>query len=155
MKRQRLRKKESKRVAEEIKENCEVDIAVEIDRVVIDGRSVLLVDGEPVLLEHDGRHYFTVYGIMKFRPEKGRIAVDGGAVKFVMNGADIMKPGIVEADENIEEGDFCYVVVEKKLTPLAVGIALINGKNMVGGKGKAVKNIHHLNDRIWRFFFAK
>ncbi len=155
MKRQRLRKKEARRVAEEIRENFGVEIAGEIDRVEVDGRSVLLVDGEPFLLEYDGKHYFTVYGIMKLRPENGMIVVDEGAVKFVMNGADIMKPGIVEADENIKEGDFCYVVVEKKLTPLAVGVALVDGEKMTGEKGKAVKNIHHLNDRIWRFFFVK
>ncbi len=155
MKRLRLRKKEAKRIAEEIKENFEVCISGEIERVTVDDRSVLLVDGEPVLLEYDSRHYFTVYGIIKFRPEKGMVIVDEGAVRFVMNGADIMKPGIVEADESIEEGDFCHVVVEKKLTPLAVGIALVSGKDMVGGKGKAVKNIHHLNDRIWKFFFVK
>lgn len=155
MKRQRLRKKEAKRIAEEIKMNFDIELKGEIDRVEIDGKYVLLVDDEPVLLEHNGRHYFTVYGIMKYQPKKGMVVVDEGAVKFVMNGADIMKPGIVDADVNIKKGEFCFVVVEKKFTPLAVGIALVDGSEMTGEKGKAVKNIHHLNDRIWKFFFKK
>ncbi|AKG91449.1 RNA-binding protein, containing PUA domain [Geoglobus ahangari] len=155
MKRQKLRKKETKRVLKEVEERTGVKIEGELERVEVAGRVVLLLNEEPVLLEHDGRHYFTVYGIMKFRPERGMVVVDEGAVKFVMNGADIMRPGIVEADSSIQEGDFCYVVVEKKLTPLAVGIALTSGEDMVGDRGKAVENIHHLNDKIWRFFFKR
>ncbi|MCD6492629.1 MAG: pseudouridine synthase, partial [Archaeoglobaceae archaeon] len=81
------------------------------------------------------------------------VVVDEGALKFIMNGADIMKPGIVYADENIKKGDFVYVAVEGKETPIAVGIALTNGKEMTDGKGKAVKNIHHLKDKIWKYFF--
>ncbi|NOY11608.1 MAG: DUF1947 domain-containing protein [Archaeoglobi archaeon] len=155
MKRQKLRKKETKRVLKEVEERTGVKLEGELERVEVAGRVVLLLNEEPVLLEHDGRHYFTVYGIMKFRPERGMVVVDEGAVKFVMNGADIMRPGIVEADSSIQEGDFCYVVVEKKLTPLAVGIALTSGEDMVGDRGKVVENIHHLNDKIWRFFFKR
>ncbi len=152
MKRQRLRKKEAKRLAEEIRNSFGIEISGSIDKVDVNGRIVFLVDDEPLILEHDGRHYFTLYGIMKFRPEKGMVVVDEGAVKFVMNGADVMKPGIVQADESLKQGDFCYVAVEKKLTPLAVGIALVDGIEMIGEKGKAVKNLHHLNDKIWKFF---
>ncbi len=155
MKRQRLRKKEAKRVAEEIKVNFRIEISGELDRVEVDNRTVLLVDGEPLILEHNGKHYFTLYGIMKFKPERGRVVVDEGAVRYVMNGADVMKPGIVYADEELREGDFCYIAVEKKLTPLAIGVALVDGVEMIGNKGKAVKNIHHLNDRIWKFFLKK
>ncbi len=155
MKRQKLRKKETKRILKEITDSTGVALEGELEKVDVAGRTVLLLDGEPVLLEHDGRHYFTVYGIMKYRPEKGMVVVDERAVRFVMNGADIMRPGIVDADSRIAEGDFCYIVVEKKLTPLAVGIALTSGEDMIGEKGKVVENIHHLNDRIWRFFFKK
>ncbi|WP_457591793.1 DUF1947 domain-containing protein [Geoglobus sp.] len=155
MKRQKLRKKETKRILKEITDSTGVALEGELEKVDVAGRTVLLLDGEPVLLEHDGRYYFTVYGIMKYRPEKGMVVVDEGAVRFVMNGADIMRPGIVDADSRIAEGDFCYIVVEKKLTPLAVGIALTSGEDMIGEKGKVVENIHHLNDRIWRFFFKK
>jgi len=71
-----------------------------------------------------------------------------------MNGADVMKPGIVYADERIKENDFVFVTVEGKDSPIAVGLALCNGTEMIGEKGKAVKNIHHLKDKIWRHFFG-
>jgi len=114
---------------------------------------VILVDGEPIILEYEGKYYFTVYGLLKFRPERGKVVVDKGAMPYIINGADVMKPGIVYADESIRKGEFVYVVVEEKETPLAVGIALVDGKEMKNGKGKAVKNIHHLKDKIWKFFF--
>ena len=155
MKRQKIRKKETKIILREVERETGIELKGELERVEINGRIVYLLDNEPIIIEHDGRFYLTVYGVMKFRPSKGRVVVDEGALKFILNGADVMKPGIVEADPEIRRGDFCYVVVEKKLTPLAVGIALVNGEEMIGERGKAVKNIHHINDKIWKFFFKK
>ncbi|AEA47245.1 DUF1947 domain-containing protein [Archaeoglobus veneficus] len=151
---QRLRKKEAKAIAAELKE-IGVELKGDMDRVEINGRTIILVDGEPVIIEHDGKHYLTVYGVMKFRPEKWKVVVDEGALPYVMNGADVMKPGIVYADEGIKAGDFVYVMVEGKESPIAVGIALVDGGEMRQGKGKAVKNIHHLKDKVWNHFFGK
>ncbi len=153
MKRHMLRKKEANLIAKSLAETTGVEIRGSMERVEIDGRVVILVDGEPIVLEYDGRFYLTVYGLLKFRPKRGKVIVDEGAMPHIINGADVMKPGIVYADEDIKAGDFVYVVVEEKETPLAVGIALVNGGEMVGGRGKAVKNVHHLKDRIWRTFF--
>jgi PUA domain protein len=113
----------------------------------------LLVDGEPMLFKHENDWYLTVLAIIKFKPEKKRVVVDSGAMPFVMNGADVMKPGIVWADDEIKKGDFVYVTVEEKDTPIAVGIALVDGSEMVGDRGKAVKNLHHIKDKIWNRFF--
>ncbi len=153
MKRHMLRKKEAKRIARSLAEETGIELSGSMERVEINGKTVILVDGEPMILEHDGRYYLTVYALLKFKPERGKVVVDEGAMPHVINGADVMKPGIVEADERIKEGDFVYVVVEGKETPLAVGIALVDGKDMKGGKGRAVKNIHHIKDRIWKTFF--
>jgi len=61
-----------------------------------------------------------------------------------------MAAGIVDADENIREGDFVFVVEEQYGRPLAIGIALMSGRAMKEKpKGKAVKNIHHAKDKIW------
>jgi PUA domain protein len=151
--RQRLRKKDAKAVARQVKETSGVDIFGEMDKVMIDGKTVILVDGEPMILEYEGRYYLTVYGALKFKPEKWKVTVDEGALPYIMNGADVMKPGIVYADEGIKKGEFVYVTVEGKDTPIAVGIALVDGVEMREGKGKAVKNIHHLKDKIWNYFF--
>ncbi len=150
----RLRKKETKAIVAELKE-LGIDVSGNMDRMEVDGRTVILVNGEPVILEYEGKHYLTVYGVMKFRPERWKVVVDEGALPHVMNGADIMKPGIVYADRGIKTGDFVYVMVEDKSSPIAVGIALVDGEEMSRGRGKAVKNLHHLKDRVWNHFFGK
>jgi len=154
MKRYRLRKKESKEISKFFEKNYGVSIKGDMEKFEFDDLNIITVDNEPIILEYEGRYYFTVYGVIKFKPEKGRVVVDEGAMPYIMRGADVMKPGIVEADESIKAGDFVYVAVEGKLTPLAVGIALVDGVEMKGGKGKAVKNIHHLKDKIWNYFFV-
>jgi len=153
MKRYMLRKKETKMIIKQLKETTGIEIKGEMERVEFNDEVVILVDGEPIILEYEGNYYFTVYGLLKFRPERGKVVVDRGAMPHIINGADVMKPGIIYADESIKKGEFVYVVVEEKETPLAVGIALVDGKEMKNGKGKAVKNIHHLKDKIWKYFF--
>ncbi len=152
MHKHRLRKKESKKIALEVKERAGVEVKGVMDKIEFNDLSVILVDNEPIILEYDGKYYLTVYGVLKLKPEKYKVIVDQGALNPIMNGADVMKPGIVYADERIKEGDFVYVMVEGKQSPIAVGIALCNADEMKG-KGKAVKNIHHLKDKIWNYFF--
>ncbi len=150
---QRLRRKEAKKIAKNIEERFGIKLSTEMDVVKVDGWKVILINDEPLLFEYEGEWFPTVLSIIKFKPEKGKVVVDKGAMPFVMNGADIMRPGIVWADKGIKKGDFVYVTVEEKDTPLAVGIALVDGEEMIGNKGKAIKNIHHIKDKIWNRFF--
>ena len=112
-------------------------------------RKVLVVDNK-VLGLYDGEEPFlSVRGLLAHRPALRYVTVDMGAVKFVANGADIMAPGIVEADPAVKEGDFVWIRDERNKQPLAVGRALVPGTAMVRGKGKAVKSVHHLGDKLW------
>jgi PUA domain protein len=90
-----------------------------------------------------------VLGAIEFTPIKRRVIVDAGAVRFVVNGADIMKPGIVYADPEIVAGDLVVIVEERYKKPLAIGRALMAGLEMKG-EGKAVKSLHHVGDLIWK-----
>ena len=73
-----------------------------------------------------------------------------GAVGFVTKGADIMAPGIIDADVNIQENDHVWICDEKHRKPLAVGIALMTGEEMKSkNTGKAIKNIHYVGDKLW------
>jgi PUA domain protein len=75
-----------------------------------------------------------------------------GAVKFVTNGADVMAPGIVDAYSGIVEGDQVWVCDERNRKPLAVGIAVMSGEQMVeGDEGVAVKLVHYVGDVVWNF----
>ncbi|MCS7130074.1 MAG: DUF1947 domain-containing protein [Archaeoglobaceae archaeon] len=150
MHRRRLRKKEAKEITKEISEKAGVIVEGEMDLIEFGDLKLILVNNEPLLIEYGGRHYLSVYGAIKLKPEKYRVTVDSGALEFIINGADIMKPGIVFADSRIKEGDFVYVTVEGKESTIAVGIALCNAEDMKG-KGKAVKNLHHVKDKIWKY----
>jgi PUA domain protein len=93
----------------------------------------------------------TVHGLLTFPAQKRHVTVDMGAVPYVYNGADIMAPGIVDADLGIQPGDFVWVRDEKNRRPLAVGRAIVDGPTMVRSeKGKAVESIHHVGDEVWR-----
>ena len=97
----------------------------------------------------EGRPFFTILGAMELLPKKRLVVVDSGAVRFIANGADVMSPGIVSADPEIEPGDLVIVAEEKHRKPMAIGRAIIPGKDM-RGEGKAVKSIHHVGDQIWK-----
>lgn len=112
-------------------------------------RQVLLVNNQ-LLGVYDGDSAFlSVRGLLAHKPQARFVTVDMGAVKFVCNGADVMAPGIVEADPALKEGDWCWIRDERNKQPLAVGRALMAGPAMVRGKGKAVKSVHHLGDKVW------
>jgi PUA domain protein len=111
--------------------------------------SVILIDGKVLLFAVDNIYFPTVRGVIELGFEKNVVVVDSGAVRFVVNGADVMSPGIVRADESILKGDPVIVKEEKYGKPLAIGKALVPGKEMVSDSGKAVKSLHHVGDEIW------
>ncbi len=79
------------------------------------------------------------------------ITVDRGAVKFVINGADIMRPGITSIDEGIEKDSFVIIIDQEHKKPLAIGIALLNSEDMrTAAQGKVIKNIHYVGDELWK-----
>ena len=127
-------------------EKCSVEIGD------IEEQKVILVDNILCFLYYDDKIIFTLHGINKFKPKKNFVIVDMGAVKFLVNGADVMAPGIVDADIDIKENDQVWICDEKNKKPIAVGIALISGEQMIkDSKGKAVKTIHYVGDAFWNF----
>jgi PUA-domain protein len=109
---------------------------------------LIFVDGRPLIMVMEDRPFLTVLGAIELKVQKKLVIVDSGAVRFIVNGADVMNPGIVSADPEIEAGDLVVVAEERHRKPLAVGKALISGKEM-HGEGKAIKSLHHVGDLIW------
>lgn len=78
-----------------------------------------------------------------------KIVVDMGAVKFVCNGATVMRPGIKNYSE-FEKDQIVCVVEESHNKFLAIGRSLVSSKDMdTMTKGEAVKNLHYVSDRFW------
>jgi PUA domain protein len=116
---------------------------------------LVLVDGEPsvLYLDDDGERapFLTVDGANAHPPTRNRVTVDAGAISFVSDGADVMRPGIVEADADIAEGDLVVIDEETHGKVLAVGRALTDGSDMVGSEGRVVESIHHVGDDLYEF----
>lgn len=110
----------------------------------------ILVNGEPYIIMINGEPYPTLKAALNMELDSKVVVVDMGAVRFVTKGADVMSPGIVDADESIVEGDVVIIVEETHNKPLAMGISLISGPEMVENtEGKAIKSLHYVGDAIW------
>ena len=153
-KRKRMREKEIKALKEQLQEIFGVETFGDKDAVDMAESSeynLIFVNNDILGLVYEGKPFLTVRGLLKYKPEARAVTVDMGAVPFVTNGADIMGPGIVDADPNIKEGDLVWIRDIKNRVPLAVGMALRSGNSLKSKeKGKAIKAIHNVGDKLWK-----
>ena len=112
--------------------------------------NIYINDKKPLLMEKDEWAFPTLRGAV-MRPFTGRrIIVDMGAVPYMVNGADIMRPGIVDVTEDVKAGLPALAVDESHGKPLAVVIPLYDAEGILAlEKGKAAKNIHYIGDELW------
>lgn len=116
---------------------------------VIDGNKRLLVGNDlvaiqlapdliiPHLTQHDLLNHFA------------SVQVDMNAVKFVCNGANIMRPGITDFT-TFKESEIVLVKDQTHKKELAVCISLVDdvtGRKME--RGVVLNNIHHIGDIYW------
>ena len=79
-----------------------------------------------------------------------RITVDMGAIKFVCNGADVMRPGITNIEEGIKKEDFIVIIDETHGKFLSIGIAMFSAQDMrIQSGGKVIRNLHWIGDKMW------
>ena len=121
-----------------------------IELGTIDHNELIFVDGIPLFFKRKENLFYTLVGLLQSPPAKRYVIVDMGAVRFVTNGADVMAPGIVDADETIQKDDAVWVCDQQHRKPLAVGKALMTGPEMKQEtSGKAVEMIHYIGDTLW------
>jgi len=150
--RSRMRSKETRKILAWMKEEwgVENDSLEELESGSIGGRESYVLDGEVIGIEEQGGLLLTLKGILKLGPTRKWVTVDMGAVRFLANGADVMSPGVTDADPLIEVDDLVWVRDERNLRPLCVGRAMMSGNEMVAGNGgKAVATLHYVGDPIW------
>ena len=77
------------------------------------------------------------------------VMVDMGAVKFMCNGANVMRPGIKRYTE-FGANDIICVIEESQHKFLAVGRAMTDSSALEGmSKGEVIKNLHYISDKYW------
>jgi PUA domain protein len=152
--RHHLRSDEVSDVEQRLAESLGVELDADTYELVeLEGSEfdVVLVDGDLAVLYYEDEPFLTVRGANEYPPETHVVTVDAGAVSFVSDGADVMRPGIVAADESIETGDLVAIAEESHGKVLAVGRAKTPGDDMVGDEGKVVESVHHVGDDLYEF----
>jgi PUA-domain protein len=111
---------------------------------------ILFVDGASLGIVTNDEPFLTVRGLLKYGATKRFVTVDMGAVPYVANGADVMGPGVVDADREVAAGDLVWIRDERNLRPLAIGRAALPASEMVRKpKGKVISSLHYVGDRLW------
>ena len=152
-KRHRMRQKDIAAIASAVEAATGAKVFSHSDTVDMaegPGYDAVIVDGKVLAVVIDGVPFLTVRGLLRYAATRRFVTVDMGAVRFVANGADVMGPGVVDADASISEGDFVWVRDERNRRPLAIGRALVTGEAMRSKpKGKVVSSVHFVGDKLW------
>jgi len=111
--------------------------------------NIILINNEPLFFYYDEKIVPTLRLLLDDLILK-KITIDMGAVPYAAKGADMMRPGITDIEDNIEKEEFVVIIDETHNKPIAVGIALFNSQDIKSmHSGKVVKNIHYIGDNIW------
>ena len=77
------------------------------------------------------------------------VKVDEGAVKHILNGADIFAQGIASINGSFDANSI-VIVRNPQDAVLALGNSLKSSDELLKLKGKVISNIHYLGDSIWK-----
>jgi PUA domain protein len=112
--------------------------------------SLFMVNKKMSLMDNGTWVFPTLRGAILFPFPERRVVVDAGAIPYVVNGADVMRPGIVSISDDVKADAPVQIVDERHGKPLAIGIALFDAPDMRAKiQGKMCKNFHHVSDEIW------
>ena len=113
-----------------------------------EGSIIILLDDEITLFRLESDFYPTLRcKCVDFLPA---VIVDMGAIPFVCKGADVMAPGITEIKTPFEEDAIVVIRDVRHGKALAIGKALRSSTSiMMEKKGKVIKNLHYVGDKIW------
>ncbi len=154
-KRRPINKKEARFIKEGILEAHNLDMPIKAGKYEIgkiDNFDVLISKGNIIALIKDKLVHLSVRGLLTNSVETGWVQVDMGAVPFVCNGANTMSAGINDVSPEIIKGQYVWIREENHHKPLAIGLALMDAKEMVtSGRGKAIKSLHYIGDKIWNY----
>lgn len=108
--------------------------------------------GDLVFVESGGA-YFPFLGSTQALALFPSAVVDEGAIKFMLNGADVMRPGVRSFDPWGPAGKTVVVKEAKKMRSIAVGRSTVSSEEAGSmTKGACIKNLHHVGDRYWSLY---
>jgi len=128
-----------------------LNLPIEISKKsrVIEEDNKLIIDDKIFFLKFEDKWLPHLKLLLQNTDILPKVTVDMGAVKFVVSGADIMRPGITNL-EDFDKDVFVAIIDENNKKPLAVCKTLFSSeeiKNM--DKGKVLKNYYYVGDEYW------
>jgi predicted RNA-binding protein (TIGR00451 family) len=114
--------------------------------VIIDGRFIFVGGGQ-------GGDYLPFVGSADAVGLFPSVTIDEGALKYIIKGADVMRPGISKYDDWGDAGRLVIVREDKKGRAAAVGRTAVASAGMAElKKGNCIKNLHHVGDKFWEAY---
>ena len=154
-KRRPINKKEARYIKAgiQLEHNLDMDIkAGKYEMGKIENFDVLISKGNIIALIKGNSVFLTVRGLLVNDVKTGWVQVDMGAVPFVCNGANTMSAGINDVSPEIIKGQYVWIREENHHKPLAIGLSLMDAEEMLmSEKGKAIKSLHYIGDKIWNY----
>jgi len=117
-----------------------------------DDFEVIVLNGIPALFRYEEDTIYPTLVLVKIAGINSMpyAVVDEGAVKHLLNGANVMAPGITEVS-GFSKGEVVAVWNPGKKAPLVVGEALMDSKEIMDvRRGRAIKNLHYAGDDVWK-----
>ncbi len=125
------------------------DISIDKKAAVFQEDNIIFVDKQPFLFYFEEK-FVPHLKLLLNNPFLPNVVVDAGAVKFMVSGADVMRPGITWM-QDFEKDAIVVIIEETHKKPLAVGIALYSSSQIQEmDSGKVIKSIHFIGDEIWQ-----
>ena len=113
-----------------------------------DGIKVLKRGDKAIFFYH--KRLVPTLHLLLSEPILKEVTIDAGAVRFIAGGADVMRPGIVEINDDIKKGDYVVIKEQTHNKPIAVGLAKFDSEEIkTMQKGKVIETLHYVGDRIW------
>lgn len=110
---------------------------------------VQIITSKEMMILKIGNTYLPFLSQKELLEKFPHVMVDMGAVKFMCNGANVMRPGIRSFSE-FEKDQIVCVIEESQHKFLAVGKAMEpSSKLETMQKGEVVKNLHYISDKFW------
>lgn len=119
-----------------------------------DKSELTIRDNEAIFFKWKKQVYPTLKTLHMYPHSMKKLTVDKGAIKFVLQGANIMVPGLTSAGGHLpdcEVRENVAIMAEGKEHALAIGVTLMSSEEMKSeNKGIGVQILHYLGDDLWR-----
>lgn len=150
MKSNLISKSESAQVLKEISAQWKISLPkIKNLRLYYIDDDTVIVTGNGLKAVKQGNRYIPFLSEIETLKKFPHVTVDMGAVKFMCNGANVMRPGITEYTKFGKDELVC-VVEESQHKFLAIGKSCVSSDELDSlTKGQVLENLHYISDKYW------